>query len=66
MAERIVDVYMVAAGMYHDIDHARLELLKLLAEHENIRGKVADNYSDTEALSSSDILITYCCNVVTA
>ena len=66
MAERIVDVYMVAAGMYHDIDHARLELLKLLAEHENIRVKVADNYSDTEAISNSDFLITYCCNVVPA
>ena len=31
-----VDVHLVAAGKYHDIDFARLELLKLLAEHEHI------------------------------
>ena len=38
-----VNVYMVAAGQYHDIDYARLELLKLLAENEKIRTHVAEN-----------------------
>ena len=28
----IVDVYLVAAGKYHDIDFARLELLKRVAD----------------------------------
>ena len=27
-----IDVYLVAGGKYHNIDHARLEILKLLAE----------------------------------
>ena len=40
---RTINVYMVAAGQYHDIDHARLELLKLLAENEKIRTHVAEN-----------------------
>lgn len=64
MAERIIDVYMVAAGMYHDIDYARGELLKLLAEHENIRTKVAADYHDLEGIAASDFLISYTCNVV--
>ena len=25
-----IDVYLVAGGKYHNIDHARLEILKLL------------------------------------
>ena len=41
MADKKINAYMVAAGMYHDIEHARLEVLKLLAEHETIRTKVA-------------------------
>ena len=46
MAEKPISVYMVAAGQFHDIDFARLELLKLLAEDERIRTTVAANYSD--------------------
>ena len=40
MTQRI-DAHFVAAGKYHDIDFARLEVLKLLAEHQNIRTTVA-------------------------
>jgi uncharacterized protein len=65
MAEnRIVDVYLVAAGQFHDIDHARLELLKLLAEHDNVRCRVAADYHDIEAIRRSDFLVTYTCNLV--
>ena len=64
MADRIIDVYMVAAGMYHDIDYARVELLKLLAEHPNVRTKVATDYHDLEAIGASDFLISYTCNLV--
>ena len=35
-----LDVVLVAGGKYHDIDFARLELLKLLAEDERIRTRV--------------------------
>jgi type 1 glutamine amidotransferase len=66
MAERqpIVDVYLVAAGQFHDIDFARRELLNLLAEHDNVRCTVASNYRDVEAIAASDFLMTYTCNVV--
>jgi len=56
--------YLVAAGDYHDIDFARLELLKLLAEQPSIRTQVAADYHDIDAIRASDFLITYTCNVV--
>jgi len=62
--QRIVDVYLVAAGQFHDIDFARRELLNLLAEHENIRCRVAADYHDLDAIAASDFLITYTCNLV--
>lgn len=61
---RTINVYLVAAGQYHDIDYARLELLKLLAENEKIRTHVAENYHDLDAIAASDFLITYTCNLV--
>jgi len=57
-------VYLVAAGDFHDIDFARLELLKLLGEHESVRTEVAANYHDIEAIAESDFLISYTCNLV--
>ena len=64
MPDKKINAYLVAAGMYHDIDYARLELLKLLAEHENIRTRVACDYHDIEGIAASDFLITYTCNLV--
>lgn len=61
---KTVQVYLVVAGDYHDMDYARLELLKLLAEHESMRVQVAGNYHDLEAIAASDMLISYTCNVV--
>ena len=59
-----IDVYLVAGGKYHDIDFARIELLKLLAEHERIRVAVGSDYSDARAIGDADILVTYTCDVV--
>lgn len=59
----IIDAYLVAGGKYHDIDFARIELLKLLAEHENIRVKVAPDYRDVEGIAASRFLVTYTCDV---
>lgn len=64
MPESSIDVYLVAAGQYHDIDFARLELLKLLAEEDRIRTTVASDYSDLEKIAASDFLITYTCNLI--
>jgi type 1 glutamine amidotransferase len=58
-----VNVYLIAGGKYHDIDFARLELLKLLAEHERIRVKIGANYADQQAIAAADMLITYTCDV---
>ncbi len=57
-------VGLVCAGQYHDIDYARLELLKLLGEHDAARVWVTDHYSIGDRLGNTDCLITYTCNVV--
>ena len=57
-------VHLVAAGKYHDIDFARLELLKLLAERPELRTSVACDYGQVGALTSEDLLITYTCDLV--
>ena len=64
MAGKRKDVYLVVGGKYHDFDFARLELLKLLAEHDVIRVKVANDYSDADAMCESDLLVTYTCDEV--
>ena len=63
MAKRI-DAHFVAAGKYHDIDFARLEILKLLAEHPQIRTTVACDYSNIDRLNHCRFLVTYCCDLM--
>ncbi len=58
-----VDAYLVAGGRYHDIDFARLELLKLLAEHEQVRVTVGSDYHDSERIAASSFLLTYTCDL---
>ena len=48
-----IDVYLVCNAKYHDTNFARLELLKLLAEHEDVWVRVADSYADVDAISAS-------------
>lgn len=55
---------LIAGGLYHDIDFARLELLKLLGEDQRVRTRVFENYETIDALDDADILITYTCDVV--
>ncbi|EZP81179.1 hypothetical protein BV97_02840 [Novosphingobium resinovorum] len=57
-------VHLIAAGKFHDIDYARLELLKLLAETPRIRASVASDYADLASLAAADLLITYTCDLV--
>ncbi len=56
-----IDAHFVAAGKYHDIDFARLEVLKLLGEHQNIRTTVAMDFSNVERIAACKFLITYTC-----
>ena len=58
-----VDALLVAGGKYHDIDFARLELLKLLAEHPRVRVTVRSDYDDVEAIARSRFLVSYTCDV---
>ncbi len=58
-----IDVYLVCNARYHDTNFARLELLKLLAETEDIHTRVAENFSDIEAIKASTLLVTYTCDL---
>lgn len=58
------DVHLIAAGKYHDIDFARLELLQLLAETPELRTTVAMDFSNTARLAECALLITYTCDLM--
>ena len=58
-----VDVYLVCNAKYHDTNFARLEILKLLAENEDIHTRVAEDFSDIEAIQNARLLITYTCDL---
>src|SRR5687768_9910382 len=46
------------------MDYARLELLKLLGEHDHARVKVREDYADLTALANARLLVTYTCEVI--
>lgn len=54
---------LIAGGLYHDIDFARLEILKLLAEDDRVRTRVFEDYAHPDAIREADFLITYTCDV---
>jgi type 1 glutamine amidotransferase len=55
---------LIAGGKYHDIDFARLELLKLLFEDERVRVRVFEDYEHVDAFKQADFIVTYTCDVV--
>ena len=61
-ADDRIDAYLVCGGRWHDFDHARLQLLTLLAEDQRIRVGVGDDYSDLEAITGADFLVSYTCD----
>ena len=58
-----IDVVFIAGGKFHDIDFARLEILKLLAEDDRMKTRVFEDYSNLHAIENADFLITYTCDV---
>lgn len=58
-----LNAVLIAGGKYHDIDHARLELLKLLAGDDRVRVRVFEDYANLDAIRAADFLITYTCDV---
>ena len=61
--DQLVDVYLVCNAKYHDTNFARLELLKLLGENEDIHTRVADSFSDIDGIKASRLLLTYTCDL---
>lgn len=59
-----INAVLVVGGKYHDMDYARMELLRLLGEHERIRTRVREDYSDVAAIEAADLLVTYTVDVV--
>ena len=59
-----IQAHFVAAGKYHDIDFARLEILKLMADQPRIRATVAMDYANIDRLAACDFLVTYTCDVM--
>ena len=58
-----VNAYFVCGGKWHDMDFARVEILKLLGEHPEIRTRVAEDFRDLDTLARADFLITYTCDL---
>jgi len=63
MKEGRIDAHLVCGGTFHDFDFARLELLKLLAEHDRVRTITAEDYRRQDAIAASRFLVTYTCDV---
>ena len=47
-----INCVLVCGGVWHDMDFARLELLKLLAEDQRVRTRVFEDYENTAAIAS--------------
>ena len=63
-SQKIIDIVLVVGGMWHDIDFARLEILKLLSEDERVRTRVFESYDGAaSAIAKAEHLVTYTSNV---
>ena len=58
-AKTRIDAHFVIGGKYHDMDTPRIEILKLLAEHPEVRTTVACDYSGLDRLDQCRFLVTY-------
>lgn len=59
-----VNVLLVAGGRWHDVDHARAELLGRLARHDVASTLVDDDFRRTDLLGEEvDVLVTWTCDV---
>jgi type 1 glutamine amidotransferase len=55
---------LVVGGKYHDFDFARLELLKILAERDQIRTRVFEDFEHIGAIAAADFIVSYTCDVI--
>ena len=54
---------LIVGGKWHDMDFARVELLKKLIEHQDIKTTVLADYEAPEKIARADFIITYTCDV---
>ena len=45
------------------MDFARVEVLRLLGEHADVRTRVAEDFRDVDAMAGADFLVTYTCDL---
>ena len=63
MSNKRLNCVLIAGGKWHDIDYARLELLKLLAEDQRVKVRVFEDYENIDAIKGADFIVTYTCDV---
>lgn len=61
--ETPIGATVVCGGRWHDFDYARLRILTELGRHERVRTRVFEDYDCHDALATSDLLISYTCDV---
>jgi hypothetical protein len=54
---------LVVGGSHHDFDFLRLELLERMTENPAVGTTLRTDFSDLDALSSADFLVSYTCGV---
>ena len=62
MADRL-EALLVVGGQHHDFDFVRAELLTRMAKNPRVRTTVRPEFSDIEALTSADLVVSYTCNI---
>jgi type 1 glutamine amidotransferase len=62
MTGRVVECLFIVGGAWHDMDFARLEMLKLLAENPDIRTRVCEDYPEPAIIAQADFILTYTCD----
>jgi type 1 glutamine amidotransferase len=59
-----INAVLIAAGRFHDIDYVRQQLLSLLAGEPEICTRVFEDYTQIDAITAADIIVSYTCDIV--
>jgi uncharacterized protein len=59
-----IDAALIASGPFHDIAYVRDQLLGLLGDEFRIRTRVFEDYTQIDAITAFDVIVSYTCDVV--
>jgi type 1 glutamine amidotransferase len=59
-----IEAALIASGPFHDIAYVRQQLLGLLGDEFRIRTRVFEDYTQIEAITAADVIVSYTCDVV--